>query len=94
MKIKGIIWFDDIIEKLDRKHNVLQHEVNEVLSNKPMFRYVEKGHHQDEDVYAAMGHAASGRYLIVFFVYKTDGRALILSAREMTKSERRLYEKA
>lgn len=94
MKIKGIIWFDDIIEKLDRKHNVLQHEVNEVLSNNPRVRYVEKGHHQDEDVYAAMGQAESGRRLIVFFVYKTDGHALILSAREMTRSERRLYEKA
>ena len=34
----------------------------------------------------------SGRYLMVFFVYKTDKLALILSARDMTKSERKRYE--
>lgn len=94
MKIKEIIWFDDIIEKLLCKHGVRQHEVREVLTNKPHFRFVEKGHCSGENVYAAMGQSHSGRYLIIFFVYKTDKRALILSAREMTKTERRLYGKA
>ncbi len=93
MKIKGLIWFDDIIEKLERKHNVQQNEVREVLVNRPHFRFVEKGHCSGENVYAAMGQSNSGRYLIIFFVYKTDKRALILSARDMTKAERRLYEK-
>ena len=93
MKIKGLIWFDDIVEKLTRKHNVQQNEVREVLHNKPRFRFVEKGHRPGENVYAAMGQTDSNRYLIVFFVYKNDKRALILSARDMTKAERRLYEK-
>lgn len=93
MKIEGIIWLDVLIEKLIRKHNVQQNEVREVLFNKPHFRFVEKGHRNGENVYTAMGQANSGRYLIVFFVYKTDKHALILSARDMTKSERRLYEK-
>ena len=79
MKIKGIIWFDDIIEKLIRKHNVQQNEVREVLSNKPYFRFVENGHRPNENVYASMGQSNSGRYLIVFFVYKTNKHALILS---------------
>jgi uncharacterized DUF497 family protein len=93
LKIKGIIWFDNIIEKLIRKHNVHQNEVREILTNRPHFRFVEKGHRVEENVYAAMGQTDSGRYLIVFFVYKNDKRALILSARDMTKAERRLYEK-
>ncbi|HHT9145401.1 MAG TPA: BrnT family toxin [Candidatus Wunengus sp. YC61] len=93
MKIKGLIWFDDIIEKLIKKHHVHQIEVREVLANKPHFRFVEKGHRSGENVYAAMGQTYSGSYLSVFFVYKTDKRALILSARDMTKAERRLYEK-
>ncbi len=93
MKIKGLIWFDDIIEKIKRKHNVQQREVRELLDNEPHFRFVEKGHRSGENVYAAMGQTEGGRYLIVFFVYKTDKRALILSARDMTKAERRLYEK-
>jgi uncharacterized DUF497 family protein len=40
-----------------------------------------------------MGQAKSGRYLVVFFIYKKDGRALILSARDMTTAERRRYGK-
>ena len=94
MKIKGIIWIDEILAKLIRKHNVQQHEVREVLTNKPWFRFVEKGHRSGENVYAAMGQSDGGRYLIVFFVYKKDKRALILSAHDMTKNERRKYEQA
>lgn len=93
MKIKGLIWLDEIIEKLVRKHNVQQNEVREVLSKKPHFRFIEKGHRSGENVYTAMGQTNSSRYLIIFFVYKKDRRALILSARDMTQSERRRYEK-
>ena len=46
-----------------------------------------------ENVYAALGRTDSGRYLIVVFVYRKDKQALILSARDMTQSERRRYEK-
>jgi uncharacterized DUF497 family protein len=45
-------------------------------------------------IYAAMGQTSSGRYLIVFFVRKTTQEALIVTARDMTGSERKLYEKS
>lgn len=93
MKITGFIWLDDIVEKLDYKHRVQPHEVIEVFEDYPFFRLVEKGHRQGENVYAALGQAMGGRYLIVFFVFKQDGRALILSACDMTKAERRNYER-
>lgn len=93
MKLKRIIWFDEIIEKLARKHNVSQNEVREVLENRPHFRFVEKGHRPGENVYASMGQTKSGRYLIIFFIYKKDGRAIILSARDMTPDERKRYAK-
>jgi len=93
LKIREIIWLEDIVEKLERKHKVKKDEVIELLENKPKFRFVEKGHQKGENVYAALGQTYEGRYLIVFFVYKRNGRALIVSARDMTNSERRLYEK-
>ena len=43
MKIDGIIWLRDIADKLEFKHNVTMGEVEETLSNKPKFRFVEKG---------------------------------------------------
>lgn len=94
MKIRGLIWFEEIIEKLARKHRVKQDEVREILTWRPQVRFVEKGHRPGENVYAALGRATSGRYLIVFFVRKRDGRALILSARDMTEAERKHYERA
>ncbi len=93
MKVVGFIWLGEIIEKLERKHDVKQYEVREVFANRPQFRRVEKGHRPGENIYAAGGQTVAGRYLIVFFVYKKDKRALILSARDMTRAERRQYER-
>jgi len=93
LRIAGLIWLDDIVEKLDREHHVQQYEVREVFRRHPQFRFVEKGHRRGENVYSASGQSDAGRYLVVFFVYKRDGRALILSARDMTRAERRQYER-
>ncbi len=92
MKINGIIWYEKIIEKLERKHNVQQDEVREVFTSSPMFRYVEKGLQPNENVYAGLGQTNGGRYIIIFFIYKTNKHALIMSARDMTQSERKKYE--
>jgi len=92
LKITGFIWLGDIVEKMAQKHGVQQQEVKEVFANLPHFRFAEKGHRPGENVYAALGQTDAGRYLIVFFIHKKDGRALILSARNMTRAERRKYE--
>lgn len=92
MKIVGLIWLDDIVEKLYDKHHVTQEEVREVFDHRPKFRRIEKGHRPGEYVYLAAGQTADGRYLSIFFVYKQRGRALILSARDMTRAERHTYE--
>ena len=93
MKINDIIWLEDIVGKIVRKHNVREHEIIEIFQENPSFRLVEKGHRKGENLYAALGLTNSGRYLIVFFVYKTNKSALIVSARDMTKAERRKYER-
>jgi uncharacterized DUF497 family protein len=93
MKIKGIIWLDAIVEKINTKHGVSQQEVRQILQGRVMFRFVEKGYRRGENVYAALGQTRAGRYLIIFFVYKLDQRILILSARDMTMAERKKYEK-
>jgi uncharacterized DUF497 family protein len=92
LEITGFIWFEEIIEKLERKHHVRQEEVREVFANRPKFRFVEKGHRSGGNVYAALGQTNAGRRLIVFFVHKRDKSALILSARNMTIAERKKYE--
>jgi uncharacterized protein len=93
MRISGFVWLEDIVEKLWQKHRVEQFEVHELFAGRPYFRFVEKGYRAGEDVYAALGRTEGGRHLIAFFVHKKDGRALIVSARDMTRAERRQYEK-
>ncbi len=93
MKIRGIIWLDSVVEKIDHKHGVSRDEVRQVVEGDALFRFVENGHRRSENVYAALGQTEAGRYLIVFFIYKPDYRILILSARDMTGAERKRYEK-
>ncbi len=93
MYIDDFIWLPDIVDKLVIKHHVTQDEVEEVFFNIPRYRFVESGHRRDEDVYSASGQTDAGRYLIVFFIRKPANIALILSARDMDKKERRLYER-
>ena len=93
MKIIGFIWLENIVEKLEVKHNVFPEEVEEVFVNKPKITKMNKGHFRGEDVYRALGQTEAGRYLVVFFIYKLTNEALILSARDMDRKERRSYGK-
>ena len=89
MRVVEIIWSPDLVDKLAWKHDVEPYEVEEVLFGRPVFRKVQRGHVPGEHLYAAAGQTEAGRYLIVFFIYKVDRRALILSARDMDDAERR-----
>ncbi len=93
MRIEGVIWLNDIVDKLDSKHHVETQEVEEVLANRPKFRFVQKGTRAGEDVYMALGQTAEGRYMAVLFVYKETREVLILSARDMASKERKQYDK-
>ena len=93
MRFKGIIWSREVTDKLEWKHGVAPEEVEEVLDAVRSFRRVEKGHVKGEDLFAAMGQTGSGRYLVVYFIRKLTGEALIVSSRDADRSERKAYEK-
>ena len=91
MFIDDFIWLPSILDKVEVKHQVSQDEVEEVFFNRPRYRFVELGNQKGEDVYSASGQTEAGRYLIIFFIHKSSNTALILSARDMDKKERRRY---
>ena len=90
--VDDIIWLDTIVEKLAWKHNVFTSEVEEVLSGKCRIFKKERGKVEGEHLYNALGRTKGGRYLSVFFIRKLNNNALIVTARDMTKSERKIYE--
>jgi uncharacterized DUF497 family protein len=91
MKVTGFIWLRAIIDKLARKHNVTPDEVEQVFYSRPQFKFAQRGDYGGENLYSAWGCTDEGRYLIVLFILKADGRALVISARDMDKKERRRY---
>ena len=93
MRIEGIIWLRDVVDKLVSKHHVETYEVEEVFNGRPKIRLVEKGDREGEDVYLALGQTDTGRYLAVLFIYKQTREVLVLSARDMATKERRQYGK-
>ncbi len=46
-----------------------------------------------EDLYVAFGNTNAGRHLTVLFVKKKNSRSLVISARDMSKKERKRYGK-
>lgn len=93
MQLYEVIWKDGFIDKIEVKHGVGTHEVEEILFGKPHVRRAQKGHVKGEDLYAAYGQTEDGRYLIVFFIRKEQTAARPISARDMTDSERKYYER-
>ena len=93
MEVRDIIWVDAFVDKIWQKHHVKTEEVEEVLESSPKIRFIEQGDVKGENVYAAMGQTKGGRYLIVFFILKGNKNAFIISARDMSGREKKLYEK-
>lgn len=91
MKIAEFIWLPSIVDKIEVKHSVLPEEAEEIFFNSPRFRFIERGHRKGDNIYSALGQTDAGRYLIVFFIYKSSGSALVLSARDMDAKERKRY---
>ena len=93
MKIIGIIWLQKIVEKLAKKHHITKDEVEQVFVNNPQYRFLEQGRIEGENVYSAYGRTNAGRYVTAIFIRKFGDLALIISARDMDKKERKQYGK-
>ena len=93
MQLYEVIWKDRFVDKIEVKHGVSTDEVEEILFGKPHVRRAQKARIKGEDLYVAYGQTSGGRYLIVFFIRKEQTAALPISARDMTDSERRYYER-
>ena len=91
MRFTEILWRQQYAEKMIHEHHVELAEVEEVLSEKPFVRLQERGRKRGEDLYVAYGQTAAGRYIVAFIIHKGRGVVMPISARDMTKKERRYY---
>ena len=93
MKITGIIWLWKIVDNLASEHHITQDEVEQLFANNPQYRFLERGRIEGEHVYSAYGRTDAGRYVTVIFIRKFGSRALVISARDMDRKERKQYGK-
>ncbi|MDP2662443.1 MAG: BrnT family toxin [Dehalococcoidia bacterium] len=86
LRIESLEIDDHILDKIESKHGVSFDEAEEAcLSDE---RHVRRGR---EGLYKLFSQTASGRYLLVVLVNLGAGTWRIVTAREMSLSERRLY---
>ena len=69
-------------------HHVEPHEVEEVLYSRP--RYTTSGR---DNTLLVFGTTDSGRYLLIVTAEAPDGGLTIVTARDMTDSEKREFRK-
>lgn len=74
------------------KHKVSDKETEEIFSNKPKFILEDEKHSLKEKRYMIWGSTNEDKRLAVFFTIRKD-KIRIISARDMSKKERREYEK-
>lgn len=91
MVIDWILWIPEYEDKIAVKHGVDRTEVAEILYGQPSVQRVGKGKIKGEDLYMGLGQTYEGRYLTIFFILKSDNVAMPVSARDMTRVERRQY---
>ena len=94
MHINRVVIRDEYAEKIWRKHQVDEDEIRDILLDRTSsFRRLEKGRVAGEDLFGAYGQTEVGRYLSIFFIYKLNQDAFVISARDMDRKERKRYAK-
>lgn len=92
MKITGIIWPREVVDKLAWKHQVTTEEVNEAMAAARRFRFLEPGDVEGEDLPIRRNEPNGSRALSHDLLRSQDHKgSLIISDREMTRKEQRTY---
>jgi uncharacterized DUF497 family protein len=78
---------DHILDKIESRHGVTFEEVEEVCYAAPHVRRGRQG------LYKVFGRTDAGRYVLVVLAYQGAGSWKVVTARDMTESERRLYQR-
>ena len=94
-KIEGFDWDAGNDRKSEDKHQVSQAEVEQVFFNVPLVLAPDPKHSQTEPRFHVLGKTAAGRLLHITFTLRFEGRKIrSISARDMHRKERRVYEES
>jgi len=91
--VEGFEWDDGNARKSLDKHAVSQAEAEQVFALEPLLAE-DFWHSQEEKRFQALGETIEGRRLHITFTMRSSGRKIrVISARDMNRKERAIYEK-
>jgi len=94
-EISGFDWDSGNSRKSANKHDVSQSEAEQLFFNAPVLLLQDGKHSQKEARYHALGKTDSARQLHVTFTLRSGGTLIrVISARDMHRKERSIYEKS
>lgn len=92
-QITGFDWDDGNARKSKDKHSVRQSEAEQVFFNQPLLILADHKHSQNEPRFHALGITDDRRQLHITFTLRGAGRLIrVISARNMHRKERKIYE--
>jgi uncharacterized DUF497 family protein len=94
-QIIGFDWDDGNNRKSADKHDVSQAEAESVFFNDPLIVVEDSRHSEREQRLNALGKTAQNRLLHITFTLRQNGTMVrVISARDMHRKERKIYEQA
>jgi len=94
-QVKGFDWDAGNERKSLEKHAASRFEAEQVFFNQPLLILMDKKHSQIEDRYHALGRTNDVRLLhITFTLRSADTLIRVISARDMHRKERIIYEQS
>jgi len=93
-QVTGFDWDAGNERKSEEKHTVAQSEAEQVFFNQPLLVLADQKHSQNEERYHALGINNDGRLLHITFTLRSANALIrVISARDMHRKERSIYEK-
>ncbi len=89
-KIFSFEWDEGNKTKNWAKHRVSWSECESLFFNDPLFILPDPKHSDKEERYHALGHTNNNRLLFISFTVRKE-QIRVISAREMSRRERRIY---
>ncbi|WP_339800830.1 BrnT family toxin [uncultured Marinobacter sp.] len=94
-QVTGFDWDEGNSRKNAEKHGVNQSEAEEIFFNEPLLVLEDSKHSQAEARFHALGKTDDGRLLHITFTLRLHGSLIrVISARDMHRKERAVYEHA
>lgn len=94
-QVTGFDWDEGNSRKSAEKHDVRQSEAEEIFFNEPLLVLEDSKHSQVEARFHALGETDDERLLHITFTLRLHGTLIrVISARDMHRKERAVYEHA